>query len=1741
MTANTILRKTGKIFLYLILGIIALIVIIFIWLNTNSGKTFVKNRVVSFLHSKLKTNISIGEIDYSLPKWVELKNVYIEDQKKDTLLFGEELSVDLEMLKLINGNTHIRKVYLKNILAKLYRQNNDSVFNYQFIIDAFTGNKKETTVKDTAALKLSLDNLILNQVKLNFNDQFGGTVFNAAIDTLNTELNRFQPDRLAFEIKDFFADGVKFNMEMFAGKPLLKTPDEIPDSILSPYNLFVTAGGLKLNNVTVSVDDKTSGMFYSNDVKNLTLEDALFDVAKTVGKAKLISLDSSEIIFNTPVTSDSTFDSTNIPSPSTWRFLVDKISLKNDNIIFNNNTVAPATEGVDLNHINATKLFADVSELTFSPDTISANIQQLAFNEKSGFVLDSTTAALFYSNKKLYAKDLVIKTPQSFISRNFEMSYDSIEGIKLNPAGTSVDVDLNNTRIAFNDIYLLVPAIKKSLDPSQFKNKYLSINTSLNGSLKKLFIPSLKIGGLDGSNINAKGVLYNLQDAERFAYDLTIFGSNFKKSDILKFVPADKMASFKDLPKNFAFSGRLIGNTKEVAANINLKSTGANFNGVVNVKNFSDPAKLKYGVIVNQGTFTRDFILSFIPPNSLPEGFSLPENISAKGSLAGNSNNLKADVRINTDYGDASVKGFINNFSDPKTARYDLDVSTYKFNVGKLIGNDSLGIVSVNVVAKGKGFDYKTMVSNINTDISELQFNGYNYTNAKIDAKFNNGEIISNGNINDPALKLNFDISGNVKSDYPIINGFVRIDTAQLKTLKLYPDSLNFSLTANVNAQSLKPHGLNAFAIIDSIMVDLKNKHYSFDSVELYAKTVEGIDSVYLKSEFANLTAAGDFDYTKISDAVINYINNYYPLAKVKPVTEPQQIEISGSIEPHPIFMDVVEGLKGFDRVTFDGQFNSSRGDSALNFQMKIPHLVYNTIDLKGGDFTVNSKNEKINYNLQLEELKAGNNQFYSSNISGAAANDSISTSVLTNDESGKKWFGLNATLASANDVYTVRLTDNMILNYETWNVNSDNYFQYSKNGILVNNFTLTSDTAKISVNSRENIPDSPIDVSVDNFNLKSLSSFVNKDTVFLAGILNADLVVSDFKKSLPAFQGEASITALEFKQNPIGNLNFTAAKQDENNISSELKLSGNNNDITAQLKYNLNTEGLDGDIDIASLNFKTLEGLSGGQLERSSGKLHGNVSISGKISDPRWNGSITFDTTSFALSQFGAPLKIDNQTIYLNYPNISFNNFKITDSLNHPLVIDGTIKSRSLSQYDLNLDVNATDFIIVNQPKAIDNQISGYAAINTEINIKGTSEAPVIEGSVSVNDESDISIILPERSFDKDQSKSIVRFVDLDTFDIAKAQSGFKREKDEAPTFVKSFNYNLNVSISKNAALTIVIDPVTGDELRVQGDAQLNAGVDPGGNIILSGTYILDKGSYVLNYQFLQRKFVLDKGSTITFAGEPMNARVDITAEYIASTSSKELLSNEVANADAVLANSFNQKIPYRVILKLSGVMSKPDIKFDIQLPDEESDSKINSNLRTTVENKLIQLRGDESAMNKQVFSLLLLNRFVGEQSSDFFSAGEGGGFDELARQSVSQFLSSALNQIADDIFKGVDVDLSLQSYTDYQGTGSVQKTDLNLSLSKSFLNDRLTVTVGKNFELEGQNASSKSTAYIPDITFGYKLSKDGKYMLKAYRKSQFEVVLDGYVTETGVGFLMTMDYDKFKELFQKRKNAKK
>ena len=45
---------------------------------------------------------------------------------------------------------------------------------------------------------------------------------------------------------------------------------------------------------------------------------------------------------------------------------------------------------------------------------------------------------------------------------------------------------------------------------------------------------------------------------------------------------------------------------------------------------------------------------------------------------------------------------------------------------------------------------------------------------------------------------------------------------------------------------------------------------------------------------------------------------------------------------------------------------------------------------------------------------------------------------------------------------------------------------------------------------------------------------------------------------------------------------------------------------------------------------------------------------------------------------------------------------------------------------------------------------------------------------------------------------------------------------------------------------------------------------------------------------------------------------------------------------------------------------------------------------------------------------------------------------------------------------------------------------------------------------------------------------------MIRFYRRNDYEGTVDGYIIETGLGFIMTVDYNRFREVLRAKKVRK-
>jgi hypothetical protein len=207
-----------------------------------------------------------------------------------------------------------------------------------------------------------------------------------------------------------------------------------------------------------------------------------------------------------------------------------------------------------------------------------------------------------------------------------------------------------------------------------------------------------------------------------------------------------------------------------------------------------------------------------------------------------------------------------------------------------------------------------------------------------------------------------------------------------------------------------------------------------------------------------------------------------------------------------------------------------------------------------------------------------------------------------------------------------------------------------------------------------------------------------------------------------------------------------------------------------------------------------------------------------------------------------------------------------------------------------------------------------------------------------------------------------------------------------------------------------------------------------------------------------------------------------------------------------------------------MSGNLDQPLIAFDLQVPESN-----NSTLNSAIERKLSQLREDEAELNKQVFGLLLLNSFVAEQSA---TAGLSTAGENVALKSVSNLISNQLNKLSEQYLKGVGLTFDLESYKgqfDANGTSST-RTNLNVGVQQSLLNDRLTVKVGGVVQVDsGADPTANGLSNIAgDFVLEYQLTKSGNYLLRVFQRSDYDAFDNSNVSKTGVGVSFKKSFGK-------------
>ncbi len=1660
-----VVAKIAKVLSYILVTVVLLFFLVFILVQTPPGQNFIKGKVQKFLTKKLNTRVEIGKLDIRFPNSIVLKNVYIEDQTKDTLLSGGQLKVDLNMLKLLTNEIEIKEINLQNITAKIKRVNSDTVFNFQFVVNAFMNNQKDTSaIHDSSTFRMNIDNVILNNARVIYQDVITGDDMNIFITHMDAPIKKFDPAHLYFDIPTFTLTGLKGHY--YQNEPLKpKIDSAIAEAILKPENyLKIKNSEIFLKDIDLDYKSAPTNITTYLKLNKLVAHPETLDIKALKFTFKDILLDSSDIALQMGAKKEVPITKTHPDTKevlSAFSISSKEIKIVQSNFRLNNSALPVTKYGMDYGHLDLKNINLTAENLLYNLDTTTAIFKTASLKEKSGFILNEFNADFLFTNTEASLKNLYIRTPGTILRRDLEIRYPSLEKLVQNPASLILDLDIVSSSIQVKDILTFAPTLR-TLPAFAYPAQVWQINGKVNGPLSNMHFDDLRFKGLSNTTFFVSGNLKGLPDPKKFIADLDI-------------------------------------------------------------------KYLKTG---------RKDILSLIPKESVPTAFTLPESISAAGRIKTSMNDLVSDITISTSLGSAKLKGSLTNFSNPKLAKYDYFVNANAIDLGTIMKDKATyGIMSASFKVKGSGFDPATANATANGVINSLGFNKYNYKNINFDGSIAKGAYNVKANVKDPNIDLDLVANGEFNGKYPSIRFFADIDSIKTQALHLTPQAIFYHGKIEGDLTNIDPENLNGSLFITNSVLVNNGERTQLDSIRLFADNSNNQHLIRIQSPFLFAEIKGNYKLSQLADIFQQTIDPYFSLSGKKNTNRVDLYDftiIARAID-NPALRAFLPELKRLDSINLAGHFSTLNG---MNVNIDAPILIYGTNQINDLKLNAVTKNNQIEYTSSFSKLKNGGFVIDATSLQGTIANNLINFSLNIKDSKAKNKYHLSGLLIQPSlDNYTFQLKpDSLLLNYEPWSVNASNSLQLLNGDLVANQFVLNKGEQQLSLNSIGSGTNRPLSIDFKDFKIATLAAFVQSDSLLVNGSVNGNVLLKNYKVQ-PTFTSDLTINDLSIYKDTLGNVTAQVSNTTADVFNGNVVLTGRGNDVKASGVYNLkpgNKSTFDFNVDIIKLQMKTIEGPSFGAIKNASGSLSGNISLKGTVDDPKLLGKINFDNTSFNLAAVNSFFKINNESLTIDNKGFAFDTFIVKDTADNELVVDGRINTADFKKYAFALKVNADNFQALNTTKKDNKIFYGKMVLTTALNIRGTNDQPVIDGSITVNDKTKFTVVLPQAQPGVVEREGIVRFVDMNA---TPEDSLFLLPYDSLNTSrLVGFDISTNITIDRNAEFNLIVDEGNGDFINMKGEGLLSAGIDPSGKITLVGSYELDEGAYELSFNFIKRKFEIQKGSRILWTGEPTNADIDVSAVYIANTSPLDLVQNQIKQE---VRNTFRQRLPFQVWLNLKGELLRPAITFDIRLP-EDKNYIVDKSIIEVVQNKLLQIREEPGEINKQVFALLLLNRFVNENPFD----NSNGGLDpvEFAKQSVSKLLTEQLNSLAGGLIAGVDINFDLTTASDYTTGEKRSRTDFTVGLTKQLLGDRLTVSVGSNFELEGPTSTSGKGAngIAGNVAIDYKLSRDGRYVLRAYRKNEYEGVIEGYIIETGLGFIINVDYDHFKELLQRAKGKR-
>ena len=1202
----------------------------------------------------------------------------------------------------------------------------------------------------------------------------------------------------------------------------------------------------------------------------------------------------------------------------------------------------------------------------------------------------------------------------------------------------------------------------------------------------------------------------NVGDAFRFQPDLA-------KNENLNILAK------KPVTGNISASGKMAAINIPVLS-LNWGTTHISANG--RLANATDPVKLRYDFPKINITSTKGDLDQFMGGQNT--GLDLPKTIHLTANVKGSTEDVDAIANIETDEGsiDADINAAFGN-----AIAFDGSVNVAELQLGKILKNSQLGALDLNINASGRGKDVNNLDATIDATVDSFGYNGYAIKDLKLNGDIKDGK----GNLASAYKDENIDIDLKTYVELDSVATLAKVDLdlkgADLQALGLASRNvkaglkLNGTYKGNADTYTIKSNITNAVAVYD-------NQAYLIGDVDMKAFVRPDSTSLDVTNRMLDLHLESNADPAAFSSALQRHIQTYLSdVPRTDTVTNPVKLSLRGRINNAPVLGNVlVANLKQLDTVKINVDFDEKI--RKLTAAIDAPHINYNDNEIDSLAITVDSDPNDLNFQFGLNELTAGPLAIQKTIIDGQAANKKLNLEFSS--------FNKDTTLIHISsqirrvdkDLQIALSPDSLILNREPWTINPDNKIILAEALTRFENFTMSRNSQQLTVrNDMPGVTQKHIGVEFNGFKLSTLLSYLNPEEDLADGDLNGTFIVEN-PSGKTGLLADLDINKFTLSGVDMGTLSLNAKSENGSSYDLNLGIKGGAADLDLTGSYAASPDAAKLDLNLAlnKVEMKTLEAFSGGELKESSGNLTGNLKIVGTTVEPQYEGAITFTNAKVKITKLNADFLLAQETLKLDNKGLYFDNFSIQDVDNNKFIVNGNLGTKSFLNPTFDLSFKADNFQVLNSTAEDFDLVYGKANFDVDAKLTGDLNLPKLDMDLNVGENTDVTYVIPTSQVGVESRDGVVIFVDR------KNPQNILNQTEEKSYTLSGFDINARLKVDQKAKFNIILDKETGDNFAIQGDADLDFTMNPNGRTTLSGAFEVKDGHYEMSlYNLVKRRFEIAEGSRVTWSGDPLDADMDVRAYYEVETTASPLMALATSGADIAQKQRFKQELEFLVYLNISGQLMQPKIDFNLDMPKEDQGA-----VGGQVYGRVQQLNQQENELNKQVFSLLVLNKFFPDSGSD----GANGGIATVARDNINDAISDQLNAFSDKLLgkSGVSLDFGLDSYTDYQGANPEDRTTLNVAAQKKLLDDRLIVRVGSDVDLQGSNAASEgSNPVIGNVSLEYLLTEDGRFRLKGFRRNEFENVIDGQLIVSGISLIFTREFNKFDELWRSMFKATK